>query len=89
MMELALEGEFEKSRKKLRDLLINQGLAGDDILQQIHKEIFDLDIPEPMKVKLIDKVGEFDFRLVEGANDRIQLEAVLAHLARLGNRLNS
>lgn len=89
MMNLALEGEFEKSREKLMDLLINQGLAGDDILQQMHREIFDLDIPEPMKVKLIDKVGEFDFRLVEGANDRIQLEAALAHLARLGNRINS
>ncbi|KXB01534.1 Replication factor C small subunit [candidate division MSBL1 archaeon SCGC-AAA259O05] len=89
MMKLALEGNFEKSRKKLTDLLIDQGLAGDDILQQIHREIFDLDIPEPMKVKLIDRVGEFDFRLVEGANDRIQLEAALAHLARLGNRMRS
>ncbi|KXA90625.1 Replication factor C small subunit [candidate division MSBL1 archaeon SCGC-AAA259A05] len=89
MMESALEGDFEKSRKKLTDLLIDQGLAGDDVLQQIHREIFDLDIPEPMKVKLIDRVGEFDFRLVEGANDRIQLEAALAHLARLGNRMRS
>lgn len=89
MMELALEGNFEEARKKLMDLLINQGLAGDDILKQIHKEIFNLDIPEPMKVKLIDRVGEFDFRLVEGANDRIQLEATLAHLARLGNRMRT
>lgn len=89
MMNLALEGEFKESRKKLNDLLINQGLAGDDVLQQIHKEIFDLDIPEPMKIKLIDKVGEYDFRLVEGASERIQLEAALAYLARLGNRIRS
>lgn len=89
MMKLALKGNFEESRDKLTDLLIEQGLAGDDILQQIHREIFDLDIPEPMKIKLIDRIGEFDFRLVEGANDRIQLEAALAHLARLGNRMRS
>lgn len=89
MMELAFNGEFEKSRKKLMDLLINQGLAGDDVLQQIHREIFDLDIPDPMKVKLIDKLGEYDFRLVEGANERIQLEAALAHLSRIGNRMRS
>lgn len=89
MMELALDGDFEKARKKLMNLLIDQGLAGDDVLQQVHREIFDLDIPEPMKVKLIDRVGEFDFRLVEGANERIQLEAALAHLARLGNRMKS
>ena len=89
MMDLALGGDFEKSRKKLQNLLINQGLAGDDVLQQMHKEVFSLDIPEPMKVKLIDRIGEFDFRMVEGANERIQLEAALAHLARLGNRMKS
>ncbi len=89
MMDMALEGDFEKSREKLTDLIIDQGLAGDDVLQQMHKEVFNLDLPEPMKVKLIDRIGEFDFRLVEGANDRIQLEAALAHLSRLGNRMRS
>lgn len=89
MMDLALDGEFEKARKKLMNLLIDQGLAGDDVLDQLHSEIFNLDIPDPMKVKLIDRLGELDFRLVEGANERIQLEAALAHLARLGNRMES
>lgn len=89
MMKLSLDGDFEKARKKLMDLLINQGLAGDDVLQQMHKEIFNLDIPEPMKISLIDRIGEYDFRLVEGASERIQLEAALAHLARLGNRMRS
>lgn len=89
MMKLAIEGNFEDARKKLNELIINQGLAGDDILQQIHREIFDMDIPEPMKVNLIDKIGEYDFRLVEGANERIQLEAALAYLARIGNRVSA
>ncbi|KXB06053.1 Replication factor C small subunit [candidate division MSBL1 archaeon SCGC-AAA382F02] len=89
MMELALDGDFEKARKKLMNLLIDQGLAGDDVLQQMHKEVLDLDIDEPVKVKLIDRIGEFDFRMIEGANERIQLEAALAHISRLGNRMKS
>lgn len=89
MMELALDGKFDEARSKLLDLLIDRGLAGDDILQQIHREAFNLDIPEPVKIKLVDRIGEFDFRLVEGANERIQLEAALAHIARIGNRLKS
>ncbi|MFP4005482.1 MAG: replication factor C small subunit [Candidatus Hadarchaeia archaeon] len=89
MMDIALEGNFEESRKKLMNLLINQGLAGDDVLKQMHKEVFNLEIPEPMKVKLIDRIGEYDFRLIEGASERIQLEAALAHLARLGNRMRT
>ncbi len=87
MMRLALDGRFEDSRKKLLDLLIGQGLSGDEVLQQIHRQVFDLDLPEPVKVKLIDRIGEFDFRLTEGANELIQLEAALAHLALIGDRL--
>lgn len=89
MINLALNNDFEEARGKLMELLVNQGLAGDDILQQMHREIFDLDIPDPVKVKLIDRLGELDFRLVEGANERIQLEAALAYLSRLGNRMSS
>lgn len=89
MINLALNNDFEEAREKLMELLVNQGLAGDDILQQMHREIFDLDIPDPVKVKLIDRLGELDFRLVEGANERIQLEAALAYLSRLGNRMSS
>ncbi|MEM2907589.1 MAG: replication factor C small subunit [Candidatus Hadarchaeales archaeon] len=89
MLKLSLAGKFEEAREKLNDLLINQGLSGEDILEQIHREIFNLDLPEQVKVKLIDKVGEFDFRLTEGASERIQLEAVLAHFCLIGDRLKT
>jgi len=35
---------------------------------------------------LVDKLGEIDFRLTEGAHDRIQLDAYLAYLATIGRR---
>jgi len=84
MLELALAGKFEEARSKLYMLLIDQGLAGEDILGQVHREIFNLNLPERTKVELIDKTGEFDFRLTEGANERIQLEAMLAHFSLVG-----
>ena len=89
MIKLALDGKFEEARERLLNLMIGRGLAGDDILMQIHRQILDLDLPELVKVKLVDRMGEFDFRLTEGANERIQLEAALAHLTLLGSRLRS
>ena len=89
MLTLALAGKFEEARSKLFGMLINQGLAGEDVLQQVHREVMNLDLPEPVKVKLIDKVGEVDFRLTEGANERIQLEALLAHFCLIGDRLRT
>lgn len=89
MLELAISGKFEDARNKLYDLLIRQGLAGEDVLEQVHREIFNLDLPERTKVELIDKIGEFDFRLIEGANERIQLEAMLAHFSLVGSKSSS
>ncbi|CAI1492936.1 Clamp loader small subunit [Thermococcus nautili] len=84
MMTLALEGNFLKARDKLRDILLKQGLSGEDVLIQMHKEVFNLPIPEDKKVALADKIGEYNFRLVEGANEMIQLEALLAQFTIMG-----
>ncbi|AEK73595.1 replication factor C small subunit [Thermococcus sp. 4557] len=84
MMTLALEGNFLKARDKLRDILLKQGLSGEDVLIQMHKEVFNLPIPEDRKVALADKIGEYNFRLVEGANEMIQLEALLAQFTIMG-----
>lgn len=89
MLELALAGKFEEARSKLHELLIERGLAGEDVLDQVHKEVFNLKLPERTKVELVDKVGEFSFRLSQGANERIQLEAMLAHFNLIGaSKLN-
>ncbi|MBI4181849.1 MAG: replication factor C small subunit [Candidatus Aenigmarchaeota archaeon] len=77
MLHLALAGKFQDARKKLRSLLVEQGLAGDDLIQAIHKEVFDLDLPEGRKLELVDKVGETEFRLNQGGSEEIQLEALL------------
>ncbi len=81
MMIDALKGDFLSARKQLTDLLIIHGLSGEDILRQMHREIFNLDIPDQKKISLVDRLGEHDFRLVEGSNEKIQLEALLAYFA--------
>ena len=87
MLELALKGEFLKARDALDQLLVTYGLSGEDVLKQVHRAVFDLPIPDLVKVQLIDRVGEADFRLVEGASERIQIEALLAHFAMAGGGL--
>jgi replication factor C small subunit len=82
----SIKGDFLKSREILDDLLIKKGLSGEDVIRQIHRVIFDLSIPEELKVEIIDKVGEIEFRIVEGSNDRLQLEALMAYFVYLGKR---
>ncbi len=84
MINLALQGNFIEAKDKLENLLTDYGVSGIDVIKQIHKELFNLDIPDTTKIQILDKTGEFEFRLVEGSNERIQLEALLANLAFLG-----
>ncbi len=78
MLELAIGGNFIEARKKLQYLMISYGLSGEDIMMQIYREIQTIDIPEEKRIFLIDKIAEYNFRMVEGAHDHIQLEALLA-----------
>ncbi|MFH8086688.1 MAG: replication factor C small subunit [Candidatus Aenigmatarchaeota archaeon] len=78
MLELTLKGKFEDARKKLQDLILRQGLSGSDIISEIHRQIYSLNISEDLKVKLVEKCGEYEFRLSMGGNELIQLESLLA-----------
>ncbi|QZA89751.1 hypothetical protein K0C01_03835 [Salinarchaeum sp. IM2453] len=81
MAQYAIDGDFLAARSRLEDLLINRGIAGGDILDQLHRSVWDLDLDEQTTVHLMDRMGETEYRIVEGADERIQLEAMLASLA--------
>jgi replication factor C small subunit len=84
MVNTALSGDFSGARSKLDEMMITYGLSGQDIIKQIHRAFYDLDMPDREKIRLIDRTGEIEFRIVEGSNERIQLESLLAYLALVG-----
>ena len=67
--------------------MLNHSLSGIDIIKQIQKEILNLNIDNKAKMALIEKCGEIEFRLIEGSNAHIQLEALLAQFALEGGKL--
>lgn len=84
MVDLALRGDFLKSRNVLDSLLIEYGMSGEDVIYQIYRVVLDLNVEPEKKIGLIDALGEADFRLTEGSNERIQLESTLAKFSLLG-----
>lgn len=83
ILNLALKERFMEARDQLSDLMIERGLDGQDVIDSIHREIYDLDISEHGKLKIIDHLGEFEFRISEGGSPDIQIEALLAKIAEL------
>jgi replication factor C small subunit len=84
MLQLALDGRFTDARSSLENIMLKYGLSGEDVIKQIHRSWQDLDISDEDKIRLLDRTGEIEFRLVEGSNERIQLEALLAYVTLLG-----
>ncbi len=84
LVDLALKGDFSSARKKLYDMIMTQGLSGDDVVKSIHSRIFDLQVDEKKKLQMVEMLGEYEFRLNQGSSPEIQLEALLAQFVRLG-----
>lgn len=80
VIQLALNGKFLDARNLIDKLITGYGMSGEDILLQMNREVMNLNIPDELKVRIIDLIGESNFTLVEGANERIQLEALLARI---------
>jgi replication factor C small subunit len=84
VLEYALSGDFQSAREKLLDIMLRESISGRDIIKSIQREIWNLNIEPELKVKLTEKTGEIEFRLVEGSDEFIQLEALLASFILAG-----
>jgi len=81
MVEQALDGDFTAARSSLDRLLTEEGIAGGDVIDQLHRSVWEFDLDDEAAVRLLDRIGEADYRITRGANERIQLEALLASVA--------
>lgn len=87
MISLGLKGEFIEAREVLRSLLVDEGMAAEDILRMVYSEIIRMNIPEEWKIRLSDAIGEVDYRLTQGSRPEIQLSVLLAKLALAGKEM--
>ncbi|NLE04173.1 MAG: replication factor C small subunit [Crenarchaeota archaeon] len=86
MINKALSGNFIEARKKMYDLMGEYGFSGAEIIRQIQRELFKMSFVTPeQKAELSNLIGEYDYRLTQGANSDIQLSALLAQFVKIGN----
>jgi replication factor C small subunit len=81
MIELAFDGKFSEARDLLRQLIYFQGYQGQDIVLAISREIPNLFVSDEVKVRLVEALGETDYRIAEGGTPEVQLLSFLAKLA--------
>ncbi len=78
LLSLSLKGDFDGAESLLAHLLHERGIAPNELINQCYRALVKRTMERGLKVKLIDHLGEADFRLSEGANSDIQMEALIA-----------
>ena len=87
ILELASTHKFLDARSLLLKTMLEHGMGGLDIIKSIQREIWNMHIPDRQKVELIEKCGEIEFRMTEGSDEFVQLEAFLAAVSASSNSL--
>ncbi len=87
VITLAIENRFVEARNRLLETMLSHGLAGLDVVRHIQKEVLGLDIDGRKKMRLIERCGEIEFRMSEGADEFVQLEALLSQFALIGEKI--
>ncbi len=84
VLDYALSGDFQKAKEKLLDVMLKESISGQDVIKAIQKEIWNLPVEPEIKVKLIEKTGETEFRITEGSDPFIQLQSLIASFVLAG-----
>jgi replication factor C small subunit len=82
LLKRSLSGDFDGAESVLAYLLHDRGIAPNELINQCYRAIVKMNLDRGLKVELIDHLGETDFRLSEGANSDIQMEAMIARFIR-------
>ena len=78
------EDGFQPARRRMRGILDRFGLAGTDLVNQLHRELGDITfLDEVQKLGVTEAMAETDFRMVEGGGESLQLDAMAARICTL------
>ena len=87
MIKKAYAGDFESARKELIRVLVEEGVSGEDLLQEFYRVLSRgkvIELSPEDKINLLKFISDLDYRLSMGATDYLQLTALLAYIADLG-----
>ena len=78
------EDGFQPARRRMRGILDRFGLAGTDLVNQLHRELEGVTfLDEIQKLSVTEAMAECDFRMVEGGGESLQLDAMAAKICQL------
>uniref|UniRef100_A0A4W3HUD8 Activator 1 subunit 5 n=1 Tax=Callorhinchus milii TaxID=7868 RepID=A0A4W3HUD8_CALMI len=78
ILDWMLNKDFTTAYKNIMELKTLKGLALHDILTEIHTFVHRVDFPPTVRIHLLIKMADIEYRLAAGTSEKIQLGSLIA-----------
>lgn len=68
---------FNEANDIVLQLKLTKSLSVDDIVREVHTQVMATDMTDEMKMFLIDRLSEIEYRLAQGSNERVQIASMI------------
>ncbi|MDW7731036.1 MAG: AAA family ATPase [Methanolobus sp.] len=82
LFNAAISRDMIEARKAIDDLILEDGMSGQEILLQLHQMAVSSNESDPVIAEWVIRMADADFYMTEAANERIQLEALVARFCQ-------
>ncbi len=87
ILEHCKKSDFMSAKKQLLKTMLEYGLSGIDIIKQLQAAVWDVEgLSDRIKLEMSKACGEAEFRMIEGADEFVQLEALVANFVLLTSK---
>ena len=73
-----MNDDFTTAYNNIMNLKNAKGLALEDILSEVHTYVHRIDFPIHVRIQLLTKMADLEYRLASGTNEKIQLSSLIS-----------
>jgi replication factor C small subunit len=87
---LGARPNFSAARKQIQILMESYGLSGQDLVKHLNRELGRMtadEIPEAVRFSALSMLSEVDYRIATGSNPQVQLDAFLANIISVAQKM--
>ena len=68
---------FNEANNTVLELKLAKSLSVDDIVREVHSQVMATNMTDEMKMFLVNRLSEIEYRLAQGSNERVQIASVI------------
>jgi len=68
---------FQNAFIQIMKLKLEKSLSVDDIIREVHVLLMKTEIPDGMKMFIVNRLSEIEYRLAQGSNEKAQVAALV------------